>query len=304
MTLHFVMPEHVGPRRIDDFLRKVSGFSYTQIKWLKHPGRLFKNGEEVRCVDKAMPGDVIMLVFLDEEDTNTTPEAIPLDILYEDEAMLVVNKQAFLPMHPSSFQHVSGTLVNAVAYHYRQSGISPLVRPVTRLDRNTTGATLIAKIAHVQHVLQTQAKKGQFQKTYIGFAEGVFTPPFGELDAAISRKVGSIVERVAAEEGLPSLTRYQTLEIGVLNEKTISVVSFQPITGRTHQIRVHAASAGHPLIGDDLYGGHHWYEMNRQALHCAKLNLLHPITGEPLEIKAPLPADMMSFRERLQIRNL
>lgn len=298
MILKYTLPADGLPRRIEDFLRKSIGFSVTQIKYLKHPERVYKNGIHARCIDIAMPGDELTLHFSEHEAPDITPEPIPLYILYEDNALLIVDKPAGLPMHPSTTS-ATGTLVNAVAHHYMLQGVFPRVRPVTRLDRNTTGVTVIAKIAHVQHTLQKQAKEGLFQKTYIGIATGIFEPVSGRLDQPIGRKCGSIVERQTDEEGSPSLTLYQTLETGELDGKTYSVVSFQPITGRTHQIRVHSASAGHSLVGDDLYGGSFLYEMQRQALHCAKIQLLHPLTGEPMEIKAPLPEDMSAFRKRL-----
>lgn len=297
MILRFTLPETGAPRRIDDFLRKVSGFSGSQIRWLKNPGRVLLNGVSVRCVDVAQPGDRLELVFPDDEESGIIPEPIPLPVLYEDDSLLIVNKPSGLPMHPST-TCVTGTLVNAVAHHYTRQGVFPRVRLVTRLDRNTTGATVIAKIAHVQFALQAQAKKDLFTKRYLGFAEGVFDPPSGDLTYPIGRKNGSIVERQADEAGSPSHTMYETLRTGLVDGLPHSLVSFRPVTGRTHQIRVHCATAGHPLVGDDLYGGTHRHEMTRQALHCESVRLVHPFTGELLEVRAPLPEDMKGFLGR------
>lgn len=209
-----------------------------------------------------------------------------LDILYEDEYLLIVNKPAGIPVHPS-LEHFSDSLSNGVKFYFDQNKINKKIRPVNRLDRNTSGIVIFAKNEYIQERLSFQMKNKLFKKEYIALCEGIFEVNNGVIDANIDRKPGSIIERCVSIIGKKAITHYKVLN----NERNISKVLINLETGRTHQIRVHMAYIGHPIIGDDLYGKPSNL-INRQALHAYKVTFIHPITNKQICITSNLPKDM------------
>ena len=278
----YIVPNNTETMPVKDFLRRQAGLSLTLWRKVKHSGTVLLNGQPTHPHALAYPGSIITVTW--PEETSMSPEPLPLTVLFEDDYIIVIDKPAGMLVHPASTQS-TGTLANAVIYYYQSKGYTFGFHPVNRLDRNTSGLVLIAKRPDIQHWFNQHNDK--IMKTYIAVAAGIPDPLQGTIDAPIGRKSGSIVEREVQPSGQHAITHYKVL--GTLNDASLLEVSL--VTGRTHQIRVHLSFINCPLLGDDLYGGSKDL-IDRQALHAAKLSLLHPVTKTTIEINSPLPADM------------
>ena len=276
------------------FLKR-QGLSTHLWRRLKHQGTLSINEEPVERATLATlrAGDFLRCEI--PEDSAIEPQDIPLDVRYEDENLLVINKPAHMLVHPiAKEQH--GTLANAVTYYYETRKEPCVFHPTHRLDRNTTGLVLIAKQPHIQSLL-TDKGGPRFHRTYLAITHGHFTEKEGAIDLPLRRKPTSFTEQEAHEDGRPALTHYR-----VLNEADgVSLVELHPTTGRTHQLRVHLAAVGHPILGDDLYGEKSAL-IDRQALHACRLDLIHPVTQRPLTVDAPPPEDFESVLEYFSLK--
>ncbi len=237
------------------------------------------------------PGDHLTIDWPGE--TAIVPLPLPLAIRYEDDHLLVADKPAGLLVHPASGPP-EPTLANAVVHHLRAGGQSGAFHPVHRLDRNTSGLILIAKNPYIQHLLFKGGGKA-VDRTYLALVTGHPQPPAGLIDAPIGRHPGSIVERIVRPDGQAAQTSYQTVAAAGPH----SLLSLRLHTGRTHQIRVHLDHIGHPILGDDLYGGSTAL-IGRPALHAAALAFTHPATGQRLNLTSPLPEDMARLLAGLQ----
>ena len=195
-----------------------------------------------------------------------------LDIVYEDEWILIVNKSAGIAIHPSVL-HYSDSLCNGIKYYFNSISLNKKIRPVNRLDFNTSGLVIFAKCEYIQECLISQMKKNLFKKEYLAICEGSFDIKSDTISLPIARKDNSIIERCISENGQQSITHYEVLK----EFKNYTLIKCILETGRTHQIRVHLSAIGHPLLGDTLYGNKSDL-INRQALHCYKLKFIHPIT--------------------------
>ena len=278
------------------------GLSERLVKRLKYAGQVLCNSIPVYVDHRVKSGDIIdALVQFDEQNENIIPEEIGIDVVYEDECLIVVNKQAGLVVHPTTY-HPSGTIANALAFRQQQRGINSLIRPVSRLDRGTSGIIVFAANQYVQEKLIRQMSVGTYHKEYIGVVHGTVTVKKGRIELPIARKPGSIMLREVSDGGAPSVTNYELIE--ALNNA--SCLRFELETGRTHQIRVHCQAIGHPLVGDTLYPSLDECtelpeaDIDRQALHSFKTSFIHPLTGKPLEVVAPLPADILHVLEILR----
>lgn len=270
---------------------KEHGYSSNLIVHLKKtPESILKNGIWSYVNEPLHVGDTIQIHIEENEGSdNIVPNEIPLSILYEDKDILVIDKPANMPIHPS-INHYEQTLANGVLWYYTAQQIPYTFRCITRLDRDTTGVTLLAKHMLSASVLSKAMQQKQIQKEYLALCDGV-TPEEGTIDAPICRAADSVIKRcVDFENGDSAVTRF----VREWTNGQISLVRLKPETGRTHQIRVHMKHIGHPLLGDFLYHPGN-YSMNRQALHCASLTFTHPITGEKLTINAKLPDDMQQL---------
>lgn len=270
---------------------KEHGYSSNLIVHLKKtPESILKNGIWSYVNEPLHVGDTLQIHIEENEGSdNIVPNEIPLSILYEDKDILVIDKPANMPIHPS-INHYEQTLANGVLWYYTAQQIPYTFRCITRLDRDTTGVTLLAKHMLSASVLSKAMQQKQIQKEYLALCDGV-TPEEGTIDAPICRAADSVIERcVDFENGDSAVTRF----VREWTNGQISLVRLKPETGRTHQIRVHMKHIGHPLLGDFLYHPGN-YSMNRQALHCASLTFTHPITGEKLTINAKLPDDMQQL---------
>lgn len=270
---------------------KEHGYSSNLIVHLKKtPESILKNGIWSYVNEPLHVGDTLQVHIEENEGSdNIVPNEIPLSILYEDKDILVIDKPANMPIHPS-INHYEQTLANGVLWYYTAQQIPYTFRCITRLDRDTTGVTLLAKHMLSASVLSKAMQQKQIQKEYLALCDGV-TPEEGTIDAPICRVADSVIERcVDFENGDSAVTRF----VREWTNGQISLVRLKPETGRTHQIRVHMKHIGYPLLGDFLYHPGN-YSMNRQALHCASLTFTHPITGEKLTINAKLPDDMQQL---------
>lgn len=217
---------------------------------------------------------------------NIVPVKMPLNIVFEDEDLLIINKASGVPIHPSQ-GNFDCTLANGVAYYFEQKGERFVYRSINRLDRDTTGLLILAKNMLSGCLLSNQMKAREIKREYLAVAEGL-VPDEGVIDAPIARVDGSTIERqIDFENGDLAITHFKRL----CSKNGFSLVSLRLDTGRTHQIRVHMKHIGHPLPGDFLYNPN-FEKINRQALHSHKLSFIHPITHEKLEFTAPLPDDM------------
>lgn len=226
-------------------------------------------------------------IDFDEECPNIVPTKMNLEILYEDDCMLIVNKPAGIPVHPSIL-HFEDSLSNGIKYYFDSINLKRKIRPVNRLDRNTSGIVVFAKNAYIHDRLSTLMKHNLFKKEYIAICEGLFEKKSGTITAPIARKENSIIERCVAPSGDIAITHYK-----VLNEFSVDGIKMSKVlvlleTGRTHQIRVHMAHLGHPIVGDTLYGKESSF-INRQALHAYKIEFIHPITHKKISISTKLP---------------
>ena len=285
-------------------LRRARGISQRLVRKIVHgegegAGALYINGKPAGFRDKVRTGDEIRLVF-PEEESWIEPENIPIDILYEDDDILAINKQPGLVVHPTK-GHREGTIAGAVIYHMRQSGESYKPRFISRLDMDTSGVLLIGKNSHAQDSLAKQAASGGVGKYYMAVIEGRLEddmPPRGIIDLPIGlERQGEPRRAVLAleEGGYPSQTEYEVVAVEKDRQgETLTIVRVRLITGRTHQIRVHFSHLGHPVLGDHLYG-RPTQLIARQALHATKISFEHPANGTGICIKAPIPQDMAVF---------
>ena len=275
-------------RKLGDFLRE-KGYSRQLLRQLKETENgLLRNGQPTFMTIALKNGDRIRVRLLEKAEGSEAimPAPLPFEIVYEDEDLLVVNKPADMPIHPS-FQNHGNTLADALTWHYQQHGEDFVYRCINRLDRDTTGLLIVAKHLLSASILSDMVGKREIHREYLAIVKGI-PPENGTISAPIGRKKGSaILREVNFETGEPAVTHFARLEI----RNGLSLVSLKLETGRTHQIRVHMSYIGCPLIGDYLYYPE-CSRISRQALHSHRLSFLHPITGKALSFTAPLPEDM------------
>lgn len=290
----FVDAEYNG-RLLRDFLFRRLCLSRALCTELKKRGGITVNGSEVTVRHTLSAGDAVTLAIEDTEsdiDPSLTAWDTPLGILFEDEHILAVNKPPYMPTH-LSHGHRADTLANALKAEFDRRGSLFVMRAVNRLDTDTSGIVLIAKNRYAAD--RFSKTNLPYKKLYTAFCLGA-VPKSGEIQNYIRRVEESIITRAVYTDGKESEfahTRYRRLKtVG-----GISIVECEPVTGRTHQLRVHLASIGHPIVGDDMYGG--GYALPRQALHAGHLSFDHPFTGEHIELTAPLPTDMEDYLKTL-----
>ncbi|KIL77668.1 RluA family pseudouridine synthase [Bacillus badius] len=271
----FLMEQHVSRRALTDI--KFGG------------GRISVNGHEENVRFQLAQGDKVTVLFPREVPSEgILKEHFPLSVVFEDEYLLVVEKPAGMSTIPSR-EHPSGSLANGLLGYYEERGIEATVHVVTRLDRDTSGLVLIAKHRHVHHLCSEMQKRNEISRAYEALAEGVISSAGGIIEEPIGRKETSIIEREVRADGQYACTAFKVLQ--TFPDFTRAALKLR--TGRTHQIRVHLSHIGHPLLGDELYGGS-LAKIDRQALHCHQLAFCHPITQKPLYFECPLPQDMQA----------
>lgn len=282
-----------GNLTVRDFLLQ-HGFSAKNILFLK------KSTESIVLNDKAVyvnahiqAGDLLSIFIKETESSHIEPISYPIDIVYEDEDLLIVNKPWGMPTIPS-LNHHKDSLANGVCAYYQAQNQEFIYRPVNRLDKDTSGLVLIAKHTISASMLSAAIVRGEIQKSYTAIATGVL-PPSGTIDAPIARCDASLITRcVDFTHGDDAITHYRT----ITQKENCALVSICPETGRTHQIRVHFSHIGHPLIGDTLYGGSDAF-MKRHALHADFIQFIQPLTGKKIICRLPLPEDMLDYWNQL-----
>ena len=298
---------------IKEVLQRRLKFSSRLMRKLKvHEGGLLLDGKAARMKDKGRAGQKLSVRY-PEETSYFEPEDIPLDVPYEDEDLLVVNKQPGIVVHPTK-GYQTGTLANALVFRMNQQGVSYKPRFVNRLDRDTSGLVIVGKNSHTQDFLMHQMEKDRVEKTYMAIVHGVVGRPgdTGTVDQPIDKDPDHVARRHVTPTGYPSVTHYQVLATSDFDAgqggkcKGYSLLKLRLETGRTHQIRVHMTYIGHPLVGDELYGQLYGYAevpswMPRQALHAARLHFEHPSEGKTVDVSAELPEDMRKCIEYLKL---
>lgn len=291
MRLEEFQIETENGERIDKYLsNEMSGFSRSYIQKLMKDGHVYVNGKAVKANYKLAYDDMITVEIPDLVEPDIVPENIPLDILYEDDDILIVNKPKGMVVHPAAGHH-SGTLVNALMYHCGESlsGINGVMRPgiVHRIDMDTTGSLLVCKNDQAHQKLAEQLKVHSIKRVYHAIVCGNLKEDSGTIDAPIGRHpVDRKKMSINYQNGREAVTHYQVLE----RFGDYTYISCRLETGRTHQIRVHMASIRHPLLGDNVYGPQKCpFKLQGQTLHAKILGITHPTTGEYMEFDAPLP---------------
>ncbi len=291
-TLRYTVPEDYAGKRVEDILRSRLEMSGSVIKRLKrYPDGMLLNGRHIRTIDTVRCADELEINIYDEVSENIGAEKIPIEIMYEDEDILVINKPPYLPVHPSP-GHYTGTLANGIMYHYAENGESHAFHAVNRLDKDTSGVMCVAKNGYAHSILGAEIKTHELRRKYLAIVCGAPRAE-GTIDAPIKR--GNGLERFAAADGQRAVTHYRVLE----QFCGYALVELELETGRTHQIRVHMSHIGCPLLGDWLYGTEDKQLFPRQALHSSQLRLIHPITKKELLFSAPMAEDMSGFLKNL-----
>ena len=276
---------------LKDILKSHFHISERLLVRLKKHHKIFVNNIPISTINISPNiGDLISVdISFNEESENIVPTKINLDILFEDDSMLIVNKQPGLPVHPSAM-HFEDSLSNGIQHYYNKQNIHTKIRPVNRLDKDTSGIVIFAKNEYVQNIFTYQMTNHIFEKSYLAILNGNLNNSAGTIDAPIARKSGSIIEREVNKHGQKSVTYYKLIK----NYDDFCLVEFKLETGRTHQIRVHSQYIGHPILGDSLYGTGSEL-INRQALHAYKISFLHPADNRKMEFEIDLPKDMKNL---------
>lgn len=277
-------------KQIGEILRRRFGVSAMLLRRMKRiEGGILLNGKSVYTIDIAHTGDKIEAVLEEEEhgSESVVPTEGELDIRFENEDILVVNKPADIAVHPSH-GHFSTSLGNIVMWYYTSRGGSFVFRPINRLDRGVSGVMAVAKNAYSHTFAARLLHSGEFYREYLAVVDGEVERDSGEICAPIGRKSGSVIEREVCDDGDYALTKYEVVE----RRDGMSLVRVMPMTGRTHQIRVHMAHMGHPLVGDFLYGEEHPLLPQRCALHSHRLHMKLPFEQGEADITCELPGDL------------
>ncbi len=285
--LVFIVPGYCDGKNVGYFLRKCCGISYRLLCRLKRePLGITVNEEHARTVDLVRAGDVVEL-RMPADERPAQAAGMPVDVLYEDEDLILLDKPPAMPVHPSR-RHVGDTLANAFASLMEERGLCLAFRPVNRLDKDTSGIVVAAK-----NPFAAAGLAGKIGKTYLAVCEGELEGR-GTIELPIALKPGHGIMREIREDGDMAVTHYAVLGRAMGH----SVLKVWIETGRTHQIRVHFSAIGHPLAGDEMYGGS-TAMIDRQALHCEYVAFTHPVTKERVEVKSGLPKDIRELFTKL-----
>jgi 23S rRNA pseudouridine1911/1915/1917 synthase len=292
----YIVPVDQADTTIQDILTGPLAISNRMIQKLTRCKGIFINKKPAFLKRKVKAGDIIKVRIAFKEDANLEAIEIPLDIVFEDNQVMVINKASGISVHPIGKE--SGvTLAHGVAYHLEQKGLATKVRPVHRLDRDTSGLIIFAKSSMAHQTLDQQLRNNDLKRIYLAVIEGTLSPNKGTIDLPIDRDPKHPTKRIVTPKGDQAITNYRVLK----EYKNAALVSLELETGRTHQIRVHLSHLGHPIIGDKLYGGNRRLGLKRQGLHASQINFQHPTTNEKIQLEGPLPKDIEELLEKLEL---
>lgn len=289
------VPAEYDKRKIREYLKEDLGLSTRLIRGAALDKRILVNEKAVKMNYMVSEGENIVVILDKEESQNIEPEKMDLDIVYEDEDIIVINKKPYMVVHPTK-SHFNGTLSNGVMYYFKETGQNSIVRLVSRLDMNTSGLIIIAKnqFAHMQ--LSKEMREEHFQKRYLALVHGNLKEREGTINKPIYRESDEVIKRVVDPRGQESITHYRVLE----RYENADLVECLLETGRTHQIRVHLSYLGNPIYGDFLYGEEEDELIPRQALHAYGLDFYSPRTRKKLSLRAEMPEDMKELIKKIQ----
>lgn len=296
-TIKKVVNKEYEGRKIREYLKEELGLSSRLIRSASIDKRIFVNNKAVKMNYILKGNDNILINLMKDETQNIDPENIPIDIVYEDEDIIVVNKGPNMVVHPTK-RHQSGTLANALMYYFKESNQKCIVRLVSRLDMDTSGLIIIAKNQYAHMELSKEMSLNNVEKRYLTVVHGHMENMYGTIDLPIYRpEEEGTIRRVIDDRGQRSITHYKVIE----RYKDADLVECLLETGRTHQIRVHLSSLDHPIWGDTLYGSEEDNEIiKRQALHAYGLDFKSPRTKESLSLRAKLPGDIDTLINRFK----
>ncbi len=282
---------------IKEILLDHLSFSRKSLARIKNDGDIQLNGISYYVTMRVEKGNILEIYVPKEMSEDIMPQCIPLDIFYEDADIMVINKPANIVIHPTR-NHYLGTIANGLMYYWQAKGEKYRFRPVNRLDKDTSGLFIVAKNQHAHHKLALQLNNKQLQRKYHAIVHGSLMEKSGFIDAPILKDPNHGIKRIIDfnnVEAKSALTYFEVLK----TNNNYSLIELKLVTGRTHQIRVHLSWLGHPLVGDDLYGGGLDTSIKRQALHAKNIEFIHPLTGELLKFNAEYPSDMEIFINNL-----
>lgn len=284
MKLQYTIKQDDNYFNVKEVIKVYFKISDRLLLRLKNSKNILLNNTPTYISKEVSPGDEITVIIdFVEDNSNIVPTKIDLDIIYEDDYYLIINKPAHLPVHPSML-HYANSLSNGVKFYFDSIGLKKKIRPVNRLDKDTSGIVIFAKNEYIQECLVSQMKTKDFQKEYIAVCNGIFKEKSGTINLPIARKPGSIIERCVSTDGDSSITHYEVIQ----QLDNYAIVKCMLETGRTHQIRVHMSAINHPILGDTLYGKPN-SNVDRQLLHAYKVSFIHPILHKKVKYTAEIP---------------
>ncbi|AFM40145.1 pseudouridine synthase, RluA family [Desulfosporosinus acidiphilus SJ4] len=287
-----VTEKHQG-LTVEAYLKQVLSYSGRTLQKLTRQRGILLNKKTTFLQKHVKSGDILQVLSFEDTSYGVVPEPGPIEILYEDSFLIVLNKPSGLLVHPAG-QTSHGTLSNYLACHYQQQGAIHAIRPLHRLDRETSGCILFAKDSHTQTQLETLLKEGRIKRTYQAIVSGIVDPPSGTITLPIGPHPTKPNRRAVGPVGDQAVTHYETIR----NYPGYSLLKLTLETGRTHQIRVHLSHLGHPIVGDRMYGKGSML-IAGQALHAAALTFPHPSEQRIISLEAPFPADYLRVLEKL-----
>lgn len=290
MNLEFKVNE-IKYQTIKEVLKDYFCISDRLLTKLKKSNQIYLNSKNTYVNHSLSLNDIITVnLDFEEESENIVPKEIPLNIIYEDDAFLIINKDYNMPIHPSIL-HFENSISNGIKFYFDKISLKRKIRPVNRLDKDTSGIVIFAKNEYIQEALIKQMKNGLFKKEYLAILVGSLDKQSGTINAPIARKENSIIEREINPLGKTAITYFELIKNFEYDKQKLSLVKFILETGRTHQIRLHSKYIGHSILGDTLYGSSSNL-VYRQSLHAYKVSFVHPITKENLKFEIELPDDM------------
>ncbi|MBF8982580.1 RluA family pseudouridine synthase [Lutibacter sp. B2] len=292
--LTFILEKEHKGMELKDILYEHMKLSSRLVRRAKRKKGILVNKNRISLNARLQKGDIVE-VIMEDEPNQFEAENIPIDVVYEDVDLLIINKQPGIVVHPTK-GHPIGTLANAIVYYMEENNKSFKIRFVNRLDRDTSGLIIVAKNSFAQQQLSEQMQSNLVDKFYLAVVKGIVKDDEGTINEPIGRPDPDAIKRCVWEEGQASITHYKVVK----RVKDATVVSIKLETGRTHQIRVHMSYIGHPLVGDELYGEMEVELINRQALHAQKLAFNQPRSDERIIVEAKVPKDINAVIEKLE----